>query len=324
MAEAARPTPGLGRAFGLTVRQPWAKAIVDGEKSVENRSWLPRMEPGDLIFVQASRFGGRSELAEWSSALRCYAAYRAAGGPRYGVLEDHAEAVRAGGSAPLDHARSATHGAILGAVVYRGSCESDVWMSERDRAWFVGPHGWKLSGAVAIDPVPHVGRLGLWRLPEGAVPALRSAYFSAVRGAQEGRITRGDLPGHWADPERCPRWWCPCFGTGAICCDLCLDAGHTDTPPGRDAVDAAAAIGAAQIERAEGLLAVVAPRRAVVWKAVSPEEFAMIPHASHPLAPPRASEAESQLRDIGLAVELVNQTHVVVALPVASFAVPSW
>ena len=39
----------------LTVRQPWASAIMSGAKTVENRTWMPQRiwEPGDRIAIHA-------------------------------------------------------------------------------------------------------------------------------------------------------------------------------------------------------------------------------------------------------------------------------
>jgi hypothetical protein len=37
----------------VTVRQPWAWAIAHGFKDIENRSWAPRLAPGELIAIHA-------------------------------------------------------------------------------------------------------------------------------------------------------------------------------------------------------------------------------------------------------------------------------
>jgi hypothetical protein len=114
----------------LTIKQPWAWAIVAGHKRIENRSWAPPM-----ALLDGERF----------------AIHAGMGIDRAGV-----EWVRARGLAlPEQFERGAL---IATARVARVVCESDD-------PWFMGPIGWVLEDVRAMTAVPARGALSLWRVP---------------------------------------------------------------------------------------------------------------------------------------------------------------
>lgn len=148
----------------LTVRQPWAWAIIHGGKDVENRTtaWKYRgplaIHAGGVV----SNRGQHSELVR--------AAWDAADLPtRFGRSDD------LGLWHDVPSQSTLQFGAIIGVVelvdvheAHDGCCESP-W-GERE---YVEAGGkvrrqlvhLELANAVAIDPIGCTGRLGLWDVP---------------------------------------------------------------------------------------------------------------------------------------------------------------
>jgi hypothetical protein len=123
----------------LSVRQPWAYAIVYLGKGVENRSW-PTRHRGDLAI-----HAGKS-LAEFS----------APGRPDFAALMP--------GLPPVG---SLAFGAIVG-VVRLVDC---VRFAEVQGRPFAEPLGWCwiLEGPRPIGLIPWPGRLGLFEVPDGVL-----------------------------------------------------------------------------------------------------------------------------------------------------------
>jgi hypothetical protein len=46
----------------LSVRQPWAWAIIHGGKNIENRNWAPKVRPGRIAIHSAKRWAGDDAL----------------------------------------------------------------------------------------------------------------------------------------------------------------------------------------------------------------------------------------------------------------------
>lgn len=108
----------------------------------------------------------------------------------------------------------------------------------------------------------------------------------AVAEAFEAAIARGDLPAHWADPSRAPRWPCSrCFGrcyvwrdAGALTrrldhcdCAWALPSGTlysraVEASPSAEALAFVVAVGRERLVIAEELVAAVAPRVPIVWR----------------------------------------------------------
>jgi hypothetical protein len=138
----------------LTVWQPWAAAIVQGPKDVENRSWAPpRGIWGHRVWIHAGKvFDG--DAADFIKEH----------------WPDRPERLTAGlpGRAIVGSAM------VLGAVHKDGRVLGGVDSSARLSSWFVGPWGWVLTDRRALaEPIPCLGALGLWRLPAGVQSLLR-------------------------------------------------------------------------------------------------------------------------------------------------------
>jgi hypothetical protein len=127
--------PATAIEFALSVRQPWAWAIVHGSKDVENRSKAAidkgNMKPG-RIAIHASQGMTRDEY-------------------------EHAAAfmTRIGVNCPRPD--ELVRGGIIGAVT--------VTQFVRNHAspWFFGPQGLVLADKEAFEPVPCLGALGFFR-----------------------------------------------------------------------------------------------------------------------------------------------------------------
>jgi len=124
----------------LTIKRPWATAIAQGVKTVENRSWCPSKRfLGARIAIHAG-FAYDREGARW---LR-----------RTGLWDPPSPSLCPTGIVAV---------ATLAEVV-----------TESDDPWFVGRYGWVLADVVALErPIPISGRLRLWRLPLAVSGRLR-------------------------------------------------------------------------------------------------------------------------------------------------------
>lgn len=130
--------------LALSVRQPWAWAIVAAGKDIENRSW------------QAVNHGLRQ---------RGRICVHAAKGMTRDEYEDASEFMADIGvkcPAPADLIRSAIVGSVE--VV-------DV-VSHSESKWFVGPRGLVLRDAELWSPIPCIGQLGYfdWRRADIELP----------------------------------------------------------------------------------------------------------------------------------------------------------
>ena len=150
------PDNGLPH-IALSVRQPWAWAIVAGFKAIENRSpgsiRSGGMGPGRIAIHAASRMT-RDEY-EWG-------AWRLA---RHGVTAPRPEQL--------------PRRVIIGAVTV-----TDI-VNESDSEWFGGQAGLVLENPVACDPIPAVGALGYFKWePSGTLadPALWMTRWDVPQG----------------------------------------------------------------------------------------------------------------------------------------------
>jgi hypothetical protein len=122
----------------LSVRQPWAWAIIHGGKTVENRSWATSYR-GPLLIHAAKGL----RLAEYDRAAE--------------AIE---RIVGAGRVPPMD---ALERGGIIGTAILANVWPVDIY--ERDNPWFEGRYGWMLTAAHAVPFVPWKGRLGLFDVP---------------------------------------------------------------------------------------------------------------------------------------------------------------
>lgn len=127
---------GYPPVYALSVRQPWAWAIVAGYKNVENRGWRPSLRHlGEVFAVHASK---KVDF------------------PAIPAVEQ------------LTHTRIPTElqtGAIIGTVRlvgvesgYEPTC-GNPWRNEQR-------YGLLLQEPTRIDPIPCKGALNFWRLPQ--------------------------------------------------------------------------------------------------------------------------------------------------------------
>lgn len=117
--------------MALTLRQPWATAVCDFGKRMENRTWRPpKAVLGQVIAIHAGRTFDE-DGADWLAA-------------RLGKMV-------------------ASKTVPSGAIIALARIQQVV--TDSDDPWFVGPYGWKLSGVLPLDPVPCKGKLHLWAVP---------------------------------------------------------------------------------------------------------------------------------------------------------------
>lgn len=162
MSASTSPLPRLA----LSVRQPWAWAIVFRGKDIENRSWR-HPNPG-LTFrgefaVHAAKGMTRDEYDDAAEFMA-----------RIGVVCPPAgDLLRAG---------------IIGTAVVR-----DI-VRESTSQWFMGPRGLVLAEARSVELIPSVGQLGFFEwsqadasiLPTPArwmLPLARAAAAPTVQGS---------------------------------------------------------------------------------------------------------------------------------------------
>lgn len=114
----------------ISIRQPWAWAIMHGRKDIENRNW--------------TRFGVRGPVCIHAAASMTRKEY-----------DDAAEFIRkVSGDCPAPH--ELVRGAILGTV------EVVDMVRKHDSPWFFGPVGLVLRAPEPIEPIPAVGQLGFF------------------------------------------------------------------------------------------------------------------------------------------------------------------
>ncbi|MFN3261684.1 MAG: ASCH domain-containing protein [Pikeienuella sp.] len=121
--------------FALSVRQPWAWAIIAGGKDIENRHWESVRRGGMVaarILIHAS---GQMQRQEYDSA----AAFMA----EIGVTCPPPATLRRGG--------------LIGAVTVRGVVSASA------SPWFFGPRGLVLDDPEEIEFIPARGQLGYFR-----------------------------------------------------------------------------------------------------------------------------------------------------------------
>lgn len=128
--------------IALSVRQPWAWAIIHGGKDIENRTW-PKVNHSMYplrICIHASKGMNKLEYKHHrlfieKLGIKC---------PR-----------------PDEFIR----GAIIGAVTITAIVD------EHDSPWFSGPRGLVLSDPQPIEPIPALGKLGYFKWEQSGTVA---------------------------------------------------------------------------------------------------------------------------------------------------------
>lgn len=133
--------------LALSVRQPWAWAIIHAGKDIENRSW------------QATNRG---------LTMRGRKAIHAAKGMTRDEYDDASTFIRRDMGLKCPDPADLARGAIIGSVDV-----VDV-VRESDSKWFFGPRGLVLRNPIPCNPIPCIGALGYFKwLPAdaGVMPA---------------------------------------------------------------------------------------------------------------------------------------------------------
>jgi len=116
----------------LSVRQPWAWAIIEGHKRIVNRTWYPGDLSGDFAIHAPSVF----EAETYTTLTLTFP--------------------------EIDWPKPARfkYGGIIGLVSYGGSIHGG--QSATADPWFTGPYGWMLSNPRRLPFIECKGALGLW------------------------------------------------------------------------------------------------------------------------------------------------------------------
>ena len=123
----------------LSVRQPWAWAIIHGGKDVENRNKAPfgtKNMIGRRITIHAARGMTRDEYESAAEYME-----------KLGVACPRPDELVRGG--------------VIGHV------RLDDVVSERPSRWFFGPRGLVVCDPVAVEPVASIGQLGWFNWKPG-------------------------------------------------------------------------------------------------------------------------------------------------------------
>lgn len=155
------PIPPSAEVRGLTVKQPWASAIVYGNKRTENRTWAT---PSDSLVTVTGRFLAlhAGSGIDWHAPAH---AWLAAGftpyypGARRSLWRD---------------SRALPLGAIIAVVAVMDCHHADICYGRCGIWGQPGQFHWELDSIRALPtPVPAKGMLGLWKVPEDTERAVR-------------------------------------------------------------------------------------------------------------------------------------------------------
>lgn len=119
----------------LSIRAPWAWAIIYAGKDVENRTWKTEFRGRFLVHASATK-DQRAWGAMVGMAMR-----------QHGPLFD------------IPDLKDMPHGGIIGSVELT---DCGRFLSS---PWWIGPHGLKLRAPKALPFVPYKARLGLYAAP---------------------------------------------------------------------------------------------------------------------------------------------------------------
>lgn len=160
------------RIMALTLKQPWALAVAEYGKPVENRTWQTNYR--GLLAIHAGASADRYASFPVRDAQRAYRAREAA-------------ALLAGRIAPEDRMgfRRLVAVARLAGIHHAGECaDSAPAEGMLCSPWaFHGEWHWEFPDVWPLDPVAcHPGRLGLWPLPDDVEKAVRAQLEEARRG----------------------------------------------------------------------------------------------------------------------------------------------
>jgi hypothetical protein len=144
----------------LSIRQPWAWAIIHAGKDVENRTWAPgkALKPGERLAIHASKMFDVDGL-RW-------------------ICEHHKELGLDLAFVPIDP-KAYPVGCVVGSVEFLGITDA----TDCNGRWFFGPVGWKVSNPHSLgNPIPMKGRLMLFDVDEKAVGLRRYTSIEHKEG----------------------------------------------------------------------------------------------------------------------------------------------
>ena len=149
----------------LSVRQPWAWAIIHGGKDIENRSWQAvnyGLKVRGLIAVHASKGMTQAEYYEAAEFM-------------------------AGIGITCPPAAELQRGGIIGTV------HVDDVVTESNSPWFFGPRGLVLSRPKPCEFVPSVGALGYfnWKRADDDYPPKQNRWMTGKKRSKS--INQADL-----------------------------------------------------------------------------------------------------------------------------------
>lgn len=158
----------------LTVQQPWAWAIAERFKPVENRTW--RTSHRGLLAIHSAKTADNLAVLPVREADRRYRALKA-------------RALLAGAFPPeavrlkLSHVVAVVR---LAGIHHASECIAAEGPSPRRLCspWsFHGEQHWCFPDIYPLDPVPcHPGQLNVWPLPDDVAEAVRAQLGEAARG----------------------------------------------------------------------------------------------------------------------------------------------
>jgi len=145
-----QPPPADLPQMALSIRQPWAWAIINAGKDIENRDWATRFR--GPVCIHAAKGMTRNEYSDAN-----YFIQKAIGAVDQGWL-DKWHGVTAS-------PQRLTFGGIIGRADIVGCVDAS------ESPWFMGTYGFVLTNVRPVDFIPVKGALGFfdWRMNMGAV-----------------------------------------------------------------------------------------------------------------------------------------------------------
>lgn len=149
----------------LSIRQPWAWAMLHAGKDIENRDW-PTWFRGRFA-VHAAKGMTVQEYRDGIAYIHQAFIANVLRNPMTVQFGDGRLSV-ASGELVTPGFDEITRGAIVGVAVI------DDCVQSSDSPWFQGTHGFVLRGAIALpEPIPCKGALNFWDVPSDIVAQIK-------------------------------------------------------------------------------------------------------------------------------------------------------
>lgn len=169
----------------LTIKAPFAQAIVHGPKRIENRTWKPHEDVmGERIAIHCGKSmakpGDYDDTAAIEQLDEAHAYCVGEGATEAGCIIGTARVVGVAHRDTTDD-REAHGGVIPGVAEVEYFCRSQWNITDQtgtapyevripehpwDNPWWLGPIGWLLDDVRQVEPVEARGMPGLWRVPD--------------------------------------------------------------------------------------------------------------------------------------------------------------